>query len=159
MGSKSSSMNTKSEFTWDQESNGWYARHRLSNGQYCMIAFFQCYTSRAIYYYVAFAVADKKKSLNGWFSENKNNNIECRMTGRCGVEALFWCRDRILEFEKFVHRDKTYNTKIVVQGADAKRFRLYEKGLSRYGYKKSFMGGGWSMVKSLGRNAEVSVND
>lgn len=137
-------------FTWNRESEGWYARHKLSNGQYCMVGFFRFHTSRATCYYVAFAVADKKKNLNGWFSNDSNNNIECKMTGRCGAEALLWCRDRLLDFERLVGRDKSEDIKIIVQGADSKRFRMYERALSRYGYKKAFMDGGWSMIKTLG---------
>ena len=95
-------MEPASSFTWNKESEGFYSRHKLSNGQYCMVGFFRFHTKRATCYYVAFAVADKKKNLNGWFENNKNNNIEYKMTGRCGVEALLWCRDRLLEFEEFV---------------------------------------------------------
>ena len=54
-----------SDFTWDSESEGYYRRHRLSNGQFCQIAFYREEYSRATEYYVAFAVADKKKHLNG----------------------------------------------------------------------------------------------
>lgn len=138
-----------SDFTWDKESEGWYSRHRLSNGQYCMVGFFRHHMNRATCYYVAFAVADKKKNLNGWFNNDRNNTIECKMTGRCGAEALFWCRDKLLDFEEFVYKERSCDTKIVVQGADSKRFRMYERALSRYGYKKSYIYGGWSMVKTL----------
>lgn len=27
-------------FTWDRDSKGYYARHKLSNGQFCMVAFY-----------------------------------------------------------------------------------------------------------------------
>ena len=142
-------MEPASSFTWNKESEGFYSRHKLSNGQYCMVDFFRFHTKRATCYYVAFAVADKRKNLNGWFENNKNNNIEYKMTGRCGVEALLWCRDRLLEFEEFVPTDKVEDTKIVVCATDSKRFRMYEKALSRYGYRKVFMDGCWSMVKTL----------
>lgn len=116
-----------------------------------MVGFYEFNTNRATCYYVAFAVADKKKNLNGWFHNSKDNNIEYKMTGRCGAEALFWCRDRLLDFEQLIYREKHKDTKIIVQGTDSKRFRMYEKALSRYGYKKAFMDGAWSMVRTLKR--------
>lgn len=142
-------------FKWSRKYSGaWCARHKLSNGQYCLIAFIRFYTSRDTCYYVEFAVADKKKNLNGRFESVRNNNIEGKMTGRCGIEALLWCRDRMLDFERFVHKEKNRDTKIVVQGSDSKRFRMYERALSRYGYKKVFMAEAWSMVKNLGRKED-----
>ena len=137
-------------FRWDRESEGYYARHRLSNGQFCMVAFYRFQTGRSTEYHVAFAVADKKKTLNAWFDGTKGNNIELKMTGRCGVEALFWCRDKILEFEREVHREQNKDTKICVSGEDSKRFRLYERALTRYGYQKVRTTYGWFMVKFLG---------
>lgn len=138
-------------FTWDRESEGYFARHRLSNGQFCMIGFFEFETSRAIAYYVAFAVADKKKALNGWFNGSSDDNITLKMTGRCGVEALYWCRDKLLEFEDWVRHPKHMDVKIVVGGEDSKRFRMYERALKRYGYSKVWDGGEWAMVKFLQR--------
>lgn len=136
-------------FVWNRESEGYYARRRLSNGQFCMIAFYRCRTKRATEYYVAFAVADKKKTLNAWFNETEGNSIELKMTGRCGVEALYWCRDKLLEFEREVYCEKNKDTKICVSGADSKRFRLYEKALARYGYRKVSSRYGWFMVKFI----------
>lgn len=138
------------DFTWDKESQAFFMRHKLSNGQFCMIGFYQYETNRAIEYYVAFAVADKKKALNGWFNGSADDSITLKMTGRCGLEALYWCRDRLLEFENCVHRPKSKEVKIVVAGEDSKRFRMYSKALARYGYKKAPTGYGWIVQKSLG---------
>lgn len=79
--------------TWNSENECYYERHRLSNGQYCMVAFYRFYRSRSVEYHVVFAVADKKKALNGYFDQTKDNNISLKYTGRCGAEALIWCRD------------------------------------------------------------------
>lgn len=147
-------MSTDPGFTWNEEYKGWFSRHKLSNGQYCMIGLLQSYFGRSVCYYVCFAVANKKKNLNGWFDENRNNNIECRTTGRCGIEALLWCRDKLLNFEQFVRLEKHKSTKIFVCGSDSRRFRVYEKALLKYGYKKVFMHGTWSMVKILGQANE-----
>lgn len=144
-------MRSLSDFKWDAENQGYFARHRLSNGQFCMIGFYQYYTQRAIEYGVAFAVADKKKALNAWFNGTSKDTISLKMTGRCGVEALLWCRDKILEFENEIQRSKCRDTKITISATDSKRFRMYEKALTKYGYKKAFMHGTWLMVKSLGK--------
>lgn len=137
------------DFTWDKESQAFYMRHRLSNGQFCMIEFDMFETNRAIEYYVAFAVADKKKALNRWFNGSVNDNITLKMTGRCGLEALCWCRDRLLEFESCVHRPKSKEVKIVVAGEDSKRLRMYSRALARYGYKKVPTEYGWTVQKTL----------
>jgi hypothetical protein len=74
--------------TWNSENECYYERHRLSNGQYCMVAFYRFYRSRSVEYHVVFAVADKKKALNGYFDQTKDNNISLKYTGRCGAAAL-----------------------------------------------------------------------
>ena len=49
---------------------------------------------------------------------------------------------------------ETEDTKIVVQGEDSRRFRLYERALSRYGYRKVKFQDGWEMVKFIERKKE-----
>lgn len=107
--------------------------------------------SRATEYYVAFAVADKKKHLNGWFNQTKDDRLSCKCTGRCGIEALVWARDMLLDFENWIYINKNEDTKIVVEGADSRRFRLYQKALSKYGYNKVKTPTTWAMVKFIHR--------
>lgn len=137
-------------FSWDKESEGYYLRHRLSNGQFCQIGFYRWYSCRSTEYHVAFAVADKKKNLNGWFNQTKDDNLTLRMTGRCGVEALFWARDMLIEFEKYISSRETDDVKIVIEGGgDPRRFRLYERALLKYGYSKVKALDGWQMIKFI----------
>lgn len=136
-------------FTWNREVEGYFARHRLSNGQFCMVGFYRYETQRATEYHVAFAVADKKKTLNAWFNGTAGDTITLKMTGRCGLEALYWCRDKLLEFEREVYRNRNRDTKIVVTAVDSKRFRMYERALSKYGYHKVRYGSKWEIVKFL----------
>ena len=75
-----------------------------------------------------------------------------KYTGRCGAEALIWCRDKLLEFENEVFLSETFETKIVVYGEDHRRFRFYERALTRYGYEKKLTDDGWAMVKKVLRN-------
>lgn len=89
-------------------------------------------------YNVIFAVADKKKKLKGFFECSNNNTITLKSTGKCGIEALMWARDKILEFEEEMkgYEGDNVTISIMVAGEDNHRFRLYERGLKRYGYKK-----------------------
>lgn len=138
-------------FTWDRGSEGYFARHRLSNGQFCMIGFYRYETQRSMEYHVAFAVADKKKTLNAWFNGAAGDTITLKMTGRCGLEALYWCRNKMLEFEREVYQPRNIETKIVVTAEDSRRFRMYERALSKYGYHKVKYGNGWEIVKFLSK--------
>jgi len=145
----------KDLFTYDDENLAYYARHKLSNGQYCMIAFVEYYYgySRTLEYFVIFAVANKKKNLNGYFNGDKNNNLTLKMTGTCGTEALYWARNMIHEFEKTV-KEKTENSKydevkICVMGEDGRRFRCYAKYLQKHGYRITSTQWGLSLIKSF----------
>ncbi len=128
------------DFEYNRTDSMYWRRHKLSNGQFCMIGFQQGLSDCGDMedYNVVFAVADKKKQLRGFFNSSKENNITLKSTGKCGVEALFWARDMILEFEMQIQAFKKNNAtiSIMVAGEDARRFRLYERALSKYGYKK-----------------------
>lgn len=118
-------------------------RHKLSNGQYCMIAFYE-YSNEIcdrIDYNVVFAVANKKKQLYGFFNGTKEDNITLKSTGHCGLEALVWARRAILDFEEFIieqarYWNYTHSISISVAGEDNRRFNAYKKGLSRYGFRE-----------------------
>ena len=146
----------KELFTYDSQNWVYYARHKLSNGQYCMIAFveYRYGYSRTLEYYVIFAVADKKKNLNGYFNGDKNNNLTLKMTGTCGAEALCWARDMLHEFEKIVaekaKRGRDDEVKICVMGEDGRRFRCYAKYLQRHGYRITSTQWGLGLIRSFG---------
>ena len=114
-----------------------------------MIGFYRHEAPRTTEYHVAFAVADKKKTLNAWFNSTSEDTITLKMTGRCGLEALYWCRDKLLEFEREVYPHRSIDTKIVVTAEDSKRFRMYERALARYGYRKVKYGNEWEIIKLL----------
>ena len=142
------------KFTWVSEDQAYYARHCLSNGQYCQIAFRECRLKRYTQYHVVFAVADKKKNLNGYFSESKENNLSLKMTGKCGVEALYWCKDMLVSFENDVAHDRHEDVKIVVFGEDARRRKFYEKALPRLGFVRENTPWGFAMVKTFKKEDE-----
>lgn len=143
-------------FTWNKECESYFSRHRLSNGQFCMIGLYRYEASRTTEYHVAFAVANKKKTLNAWFNGTSGDTITLKMTGRCGLEALYWCRDKLLEFEYEVYQHRSVDTKIVVTAEDSKRFRMYERALARYSYQKVKYGNKFEIIKFLPRERKES---
>lgn len=143
-------------FAFDRENECYYERHKLSNGQYCQVWFMRVYRPRAVEFYVVFAVADKKKALNGYINQTKENTISLKFTGRCGAEALIWCKNKMLEFEREAPLYDSCDTKIVVLGEDQRRFQFYERVLTRYGYKKVKVDDGWAMIKVVRREDEVN---
>ena len=63
------------DFTWNREDESYTCRHRLSNGQYCMIGFQRWTDDYQTLYYVVFCVADKKKHLNGYLNASKGTAL------------------------------------------------------------------------------------
>lgn len=144
-------------FELDRENDMLWQRHKLSNGQFCMIGFERNINDCGDVedYNVVFAVADKKKQLKGFFECSKDNTITLESTGKCGIEALIWAKDKILEFEEEMkgYEGDNITISIMVAGEDNHRFRLYERGLKRYGYKKVPGSGSgdwpWYMKKTI----------
>ena len=73
-----------------------------------------------------------------------------------GVARIYGLRNaeanELLEFENEVFLSETFETKIVVYGEDHRRFRFYERALTRYGYEKKLTDDGWAMVKRVHRS-------
>ena len=144
-------------FEWDSERNLYTIRHRLTSGQFCQMWFMRDDGRNRYAYAVAFAVADKKKHLAGWFDGDSRDRLSYRMTGRSGVEALYWARDTLLLFEKTVIPEDLLRVrgkqelKIFVFAEDGKHWRLYQKALQKYGYKMAQDQNGKAMVKNFSR--------
>lgn len=137
------------DFTFDKESETYYRRHKLSNGQYCMIGFQRWQTDFQTIYYVVFCVADKKKHLNGYLNQTKDDRITLKSTGRCGLEALVWAYKMMREFEERVCVAPLSPVRLAVIGEDRRRSHMYERALSRRGWHKEFLYGMWTMVKEI----------
>lgn len=151
------------DYGYDRKNDIFFVPHTLSNGQHCMIGFTHEGDDfkRRSDFYVCFGIANKRKSVKGFFYGTKDNDITLKSTGRSGIEALKWARDRILEFEEVLsyecERDACWlgdAVTIRVAGEDSRRFRMYERALSKYGYRK--VKGEkddypWYMVKTIRR--------
>lgn len=138
-------------FDWklDIKNKVYFCRHKLSNNQFCQMWIFYEEIKNHTNYYVAFAVASKKRDLIRWIEESKNN-ISLKSTGKCGAEALIWGRNAIVDFEKFVKEEphKGY-AKIYISGEDKKRQQMYERYFVRLGYKREIYYGSYYMVKVI----------
>lgn len=126
------------------QQNYYFEQHKLSNGQFCRIEFIEIKQGE---YGVVFAVADKKRNLRGYMEETSENTLTLKSTGRCGLEPFIWCKDKMLEAETEISGLR----KLFVLGEDSRRFRIYEKALKRYGYRKENTHLGFVMVKHFGR--------
>lgn len=138
-------------FSWDEAHECYYKRHQLSNNQCCLITFYEDYGSHRAEYQVGFAVGDKRKDVDAYLLGGTDaRRVDCKTVGTCGLEALAWARQTILEFETYVKK----TAKILIYGADNKRLRVYERAMIRHGYRKCLYLGSWCMMKKLERNRE-----
>lgn len=138
-------------FSWDVTHECYLKRHRLSNNQCCLITFYRDYGTNGAEYQVGFAVGDKRKDVDAYLlGGNDARRIDCKTVGTCGLEALVWARQTILEFETYVKKP----AKIIIFGADNKRLRVYERAMKRHGYHKCMYLGRWCVMKKLERSME-----
>ena len=109
----------------------------LSSGQTACIEFSitDAFGNFPYDYYCTFAIADKKKHINAWL-ENRRNPLTGVSTGKCGLEGLAWAWERVLEMETLL-AEKHMACRIIIQGEDAKRMRVYRKHCCRYGYREA----------------------
>ena len=135
--------------------NKWYIEYtKLSNGQTAMIVFDRFEKGRTIYYYVTFGIANKKKFLKRWLMEQEGNgDFSMQCTGKCGTEGLLWAYRKIEEFmeeHKSWATNNVYTHKVVVQGADAHRHRIYKHFLKRLGFvEERDPDWGWLIAKKF----------
>lgn len=138
-------------FSWNENYKCYYKRHQLSNNQCCLITFYLDCDSLSDEYQIGFAVGDKRKDVDAYLLGGKDaRRIDCKTVGTCGLEALAWARQTILEFETYVKKP----AKIIIFGADNKRLRVYERAMKRHGYHKCMYFGSWCVMKKLERSME-----
>lgn len=138
-------------FQYNYEDKYLYEYHQLSNGQTAAIMFVAWDYDDRTDFYVAFAIADKKKQIKRWFNEEGNGDLDCATTGKCGVEGLVWA---FQEIEKALEELPTYSrnrrANVIVMASDSRRFRIYEHFLKRLGFKKQpYQDDGMVLMKKL----------
>ena len=140
-------------FKFDYKDGYWYDYTTLSNGQTAGMLLDKYDTDKVVYYYVCFGIANKKKHLKRWLFQTEENNVDDNVTGKCGTEGLLWAFERLKFFgEMEVIQDKKREVRIVVQGSDSRRFRIYQHFLKRLGYTKRWeQEYGWCLVKILNK--------
>lgn len=78
------------------------------------------------------------------------------VTGKDGLEPAIWALEKLEEFEKHVnslYEPETYSTRIEVGADDDRRWKIYERVLTRRGYNATMVEGNKTLVKRLERNA------
>lgn len=115
---------------------GYFKTHKLKNNQTASIYFIQEELSKGTEYCVVFAIANKKKHIKQWIT-GERDALSYKETGTCGLEGLIWAKQQILFFEEFI-KTKRDNVTICISWADNRRRNVYERALSKYGYKISY---------------------
>ena len=118
-----------------------YKKKVLSNGQ-CAIFF--VIRDRDDYgftsFYIAFAIANKFKTIRKWFHQEAYGDLDVTLTGRCGLEGLLWARKCIEDTEKlFFSEYGNYKARIVIEGTTSSRYRVYKKIPIVFGFQRMYL--------------------
>lgn len=125
---------------------GYSSTTKLSNNQTATMIFYRHKFTRGSMFYVAFAIANKRKQIKQWL--DGSSNLYNQSTGKCGLEGLLWAKSQLLEFEEFI-RDRKEKCSIVICWTDNRRRDIYRHYLTRIGYKMEFRYGGKCLVKAV----------
>lgn len=116
----------------DLDYRNYFAKETLPSGQTIYIEFQQEESNKYTYYGIYLEIFDKKKSIY-------NNDSCCKSTGKDGIKGLLWAKQKIIEFEEYILGNNRYNHKIIIYclWSDNRRRDVYERGLTKMGYKFS----------------------
>lgn len=121
---------------WDSKEQRWYEYGKLSDGKTAVIIFDRYWRNEidsSADYYVSFAIANKKKTINQWMNDTGNGDLDLKITGSGSTEGLVWAYKNIQYFIEEVMRNVD---RIIIQGSDNRRFKIYEHFLKRLDFKK-----------------------
>ena len=128
----------------------------LPNNQFAFILFLkdEDFGKKYYNYYVCFCIANKRKHAYAW-AKGEKSPISGMSTGKT-LHGLAWAKDKIEEFEEYISDSLIRKPKrIIVQGEDSRRFRIYRHFLERKGYKLALHPlYGWYMYKIIGWNSK-----
>ena len=128
-------------------SYGYFASEKLTNGQTISIFFLHDKTLDNIDYSVVLAIANKKKHIREWLLGTRDV-LSDKETGRCGIEGLLWAKRMLLAFEDHVAKRRERIT-LSIDWTDARRKRVYERGLLPLGYLSGMRKGRKCLYKKL----------
>lgn len=119
----------------DDDSQCYFKRTKLSNGQLAEIVFEETYhRDRFADYNVVFVIGSKRKNLNC-------SKFDHMTTGKVGIEGLLWAKKQILEFEEYIldrfPKERYPNEKVYISvgWSNNRRRNVYERGLKHLGFK------------------------
>lgn len=126
-------------FKYDK-ANEMYWTSTTINNKSCIIAFCKYKgdnLNETNVYSVGFGIGSNRKQVLNWLF-GRNNFIDMKITGDGSLKPLIWAKNMLFEFEKFiVNNNKNEVIKIVVSGADERRYKVYKSYLIKHGYKSN----------------------
>lgn len=124
------------DFKYDKDNKVYWTSYNMESKS-CVIAFMEEKRQKDInkIYSVAFGIGNNRKQVLNWMFEGKNF-LDNKVTGTGSVKYLIWAKNMIIEFENFI-KNKKSSEKIMIgiRGADKRRYRVYAKVLTKYGYE------------------------
>lgn len=127
---------------------GYYAITKLKNNQTATIVFYRHESQRSFAFYVAFAIANKRKHIRKWL--DGSDNLTNLSTGKGGLEGLIWAKNQLLEFEEFIKQEgKSVKAAICITWTNNRRRDIYEHYLKRIGYAMDFRRGSKCLSKAI----------
>lgn len=109
------------------EYTNYYDTSLLPSGQTIKIEFQEDWSKSKYYYNIYLVISNKRKQADYTYGQ---------VTGKDGLMGLLWAKKKIIEFEEFI-KEKHQDVPIVIycNWTDNKRRNVYERGLSKLGYK------------------------
>lgn len=120
----------------DEDPHVHYVKKVLSNRQCCMFFVIENKRYHETEYTIAFAIANKFKTIKRWLFNMGNGDLDITSTGRCGLEGLYWARECLKEAIRHFDIDNRPGTHIDVAGTDGKRYRVYRRYLLPLGFRE-----------------------
>jgi hypothetical protein len=135
---------------------GYQSRKKLNSGQTVAIFFVKEERSRSTDYHILLLIANKKRDINDFILE-KRDVLTDKITGRCGLEGLFWAKRMLLKFEDMIAQKYCGEKEvcIVINATDSRRKKVYIQSLKKYGYILSIRDNKQSIFKKLCFNPNI----
>lgn len=125
----------------------YYKMKLMKNKQTAGIFFHRSYYKDETHFDVGFAVANKKKDVKAWYVGE--GDLTLNQTGKCGLEALTWAKQQIIEFENYIKEKYSGKKSICVGWDDSKRKRVYLRGLQGLDFKLGLHAGYKELFKDV----------